>query len=109
MPSTKEKLEFVFAMARHTNVTFRDCQRIMRYAATIQRLAETACNRELTKAEILRDEKSQMDIIAICAPSDVEAKFSGDPRGCVVKLKVSDGYTNDWGREGICVPAGGVR
>jgi hypothetical protein len=97
MPAnTKDKLEFVFAMARHSNVNLHDCQRIMRYAATIRRLAETACNRELTIAEIRKDEKMQMDIIEICAPSDVTAKFNGDPRGCVVKLVVP---------EGICVPA----
>ena len=30
--------------------------------------------------------------------------FQGDPRGCTVKLTVPSGRTNDWGREGICVP-----
>ena len=29
----------------------------------------------------------------------------GDPRGCVVKLRVKSGRTNDMGQEGICVPA----
>lgn len=28
----------------------------------------------------------------------------GDPRGCVVKLTWPDGATNDWGKEGWCVP-----
>ena len=28
----------------------------------------------------------------------------GDPRGCVLKLTVPSGYTNDFGREGVCVP-----
>lgn len=30
--------------------------------------------------------------------------FQGDPRGCTVKVVVPSGRTNDWGREGICVP-----
>ncbi len=30
--------------------------------------------------------------------------FQGDPRGCTVKVTVPSGRTNDWGREGICVP-----
>ena len=30
--------------------------------------------------------------------------FSGDPRGCTVKLVMPDGYTDDWSREGVCVP-----
>jgi hypothetical protein len=102
--STNEKLEFVFAMAKHSNVNLHDCKRVMRYAATVQRLAETACNRELTVREIRKDERIQMDIIAILAPQECEAKFNGDPRGCVVKIQVPDGYTNDWGKEGICVP-----
>jgi hypothetical protein len=106
MVTTKEKLEFVFAMAKHANnTTLHECQRLMRYAATLQRLAETACNRELTVAEIRKEERIQMDVIAILAPHDCEVKFGGDPRGCVVKIVVPDGYTNDWGAEGICVPA----
>lgn len=105
MVSTKDKLEFVFVMARHTTVTLHDCTKLLRYAATCQRLAETACNRELTVQEIRKEENMQMDIIAVLVPYDCEAKFGGDPRGCVVKIKVPDGYTNDWGAEGICVPA----
>lgn len=30
--------------------------------------------------------------------------FSGDPRGSTVKLVFHDGATNDWGKEGYCVP-----
>jgi hypothetical protein len=30
--------------------------------------------------------------------------FSGDPRGATVKITVPSGRTNDWAREGICVP-----
>jgi hypothetical protein len=30
--------------------------------------------------------------------------FSGDPRGCTVKLTFADGATNDFGGEGWCVP-----
>jgi hypothetical protein len=32
--------------------------------------------------------------------------FSGDPRGCTVKLTFKDGYTNDFAHEGYCVPTG---
>lgn len=30
--------------------------------------------------------------------------LQGDPRGSTVKLTVPSGYTNDWGKEGVCVP-----
>ena len=102
--SAKDKLEFAFAMAKHSTVTLNQCKRLLRYAATYQRLAETACNRELTVSEIRKQENIGMDILAILAEHDCEALLDGDPRGCVVKVKVPDGYTNDWGNEGICVP-----
>lgn len=106
MKNTKDKLEFVYAMAKHSNATtLNECVKLMRCAATLQRLAETACNRELTVTEIRTEERIQLDVIAILAPHDCEAKFGGDPRGCVVKIVVPDGYTNDFGNEGICVPA----
>lgn len=28
----------------------------------------------------------------------------GDPRGACVKIQVPSGFTDDWGREGVCVP-----
>lgn len=34
--------------------------------------------------------------------------IGGDPRGCVLKITVPSKSTNDWGREGICVPAARV-
>lgn len=33
-----------------------------------------------------------------------EVIFSGDPRGCTVKLTFADGFTNDFAHEGYCVP-----
>ena len=30
--------------------------------------------------------------------------FSGDPRGCTAKLNIPNGETNDWGKEGWCIP-----
>lgn len=40
----------------------------------------------------------------LLAPFNIEPIFNGDPRGAVVKLKVPSGRTDDWGREGVCVP-----
>lgn len=105
MITTNLKIEFVFAMAKHSDVPLNHLKRVMRHAATVQRLAETACNRELTVQEILKDENAQADIIALIAEYDCAAVFSGDPRGACVKIQVPDDYTNDWGNEGICVPA----
>jgi hypothetical protein len=103
--ATKEKLEFVYAMAKHSTVTLNECKRLLRYAATFQRLSVLECNRQMSVAEIRKQENVGMDIIAILSPHDCEAVLGGDPRGCVVKVKTPDGYTNDFGGEGICVPS----
>lgn len=106
MVRTKDKLEFIFAMARHSNASLNDCIRIMRLATTLQSLAETACNRELTEFETRKQKRVTNSLVAIAsARLGCIVKCHGDPRGCVVKLQVPDGYTNDWGSEGVCVPA----
>lgn len=38
-------------------------------------------------------------------PYGMEPIIGGDPRGCTLKLKVPSGRTDDWGREGLCVPS----
>jgi hypothetical protein len=48
--------------------------------------------------------RTEARLAAIVKPLGIEPIFNGDPRGCVVKLRVPSGKTNDWGREGICVP-----
>lgn len=50
------------------------------------------------------DCRTQDRVTAVLKPFNIEPIFAGDPRGCVLKLKVPSGKTNDFGREGICVP-----
>jgi hypothetical protein len=117
--TTKHKLEFAFAMARHTKATVRQCEALMRYAGTLQRLEEDYCNIPMNDAEIARREAKMARIRGkvhgVCmeiAAADANGKFlniapifSGDPRGCVLKIRVPDGFSDDFGGEGICVPA----
>ena len=101
------------------------CSTICRHAATLHRLAEESCNghpmqanpyidaRELRKlqdkwdARIDRQEDRTEGLITDAArriKAVKGVKFSGDPRGCVVKLVLKSGRTNDFAQEGICVP-----
>jgi hypothetical protein len=109
---TRLKLEFVYLMAKHSNATLADCQRLMHLGASLGRLAEDHCNFDCEKSHGLKDEECPkqkrleqkvMDICyaitPICRP-----RFQHDPRGNTVKIVVPDGHTNDLGREGICVP-----
>jgi hypothetical protein len=102
--ATKDKLEFVHAMAKHSAATLWDCRRLLRYAATHQRLATEECNRQFTPMDEQKRIRVRQRIRKIAESFGAQARFSGDPRGCTVKLAVPDGYTNDWGKEGICVP-----
>lgn len=115
--TTKDKLEFTHAMARHTRATVRQCEALMRYAGTLQRLAEDDCNvatddvglinKRLDKRDCIR-ERVQDIIDDLNKSTDMlghAAVYSGDPRGAVLKIRVPDGFTNDMGKEGICVPS----
>jgi len=102
--TTKDKLEFAFAMARHSTASLPQIQRLMRYAATYGRLQEQDCNVGLTEAERAKEQRIECQIQLLCREFKAIPKFSGDPRGNTVKICVPDGYTNDWGSVGICVP-----
>lgn len=50
------KLEFAVAMARHTRATVRQIEALMRYAGTLQRIAESECNDDLSDVELAKRE-----------------------------------------------------
>lgn len=115
MTTTKDKLEFALAMGRHTRATVRQVQALMRYAGTLQRLAEDDCNiatddvglraRELKRARI----RSRVTDLCADLRKNRDAApvlmFSGDPRGAVLKIRVPSGFSNSFGDEGIVVPS----
>ncbi len=88
------------------------CSKLCRHAATLTRLAEAACNRPLTRADNDADEAAEArcrelvkELVADGVANVVAVVFQGDPRGAVVKLKVSD-RSGDWfgGDDYIVVP-----
>lgn len=111
MTSTKSKLEFTHAMARHTRATVRQCEALMRYAATLQRLDIATDDAGLQKREMkTRRIKHHVSILlagiaGVGTAEMCQPVFFNDPRGAVLKIRVPSGYTNDMGREGICVPS----
>lgn len=100
------------------------CSRICRAAKTYERVQESLCNgphwagdpnipmdryskmmdrwQARTEKEDKRLETLLARLVGLLGPG-YGAVLSGDPRGCVVKVKCPDGRTDDWGREGICV------
>ena len=145
MTRQREREEFIAVMVKE-GVPLAVTRQVLRYSATLQRLAEAQCNGDYpadngerkvvpcsrceaqwVRSSLVRDYKAPKiqrpgestarwvplickdcrtsDLVtAALAPYGITPVFQGDPRGCVVKLKVPSGYTNDMGREGVCVP-----
>lgn len=83
--------------------------RLMRLAEKHHKLMEDQCNgveiytRQGTpRAPLFRNRQA---ITYLLSGIGCGVLFSGDPRGCTVKIKFPDGATNDWGQDGFCVPA----
>jgi len=104
--TTKDKMEFAFHMARHSKATPHQVQRLMRYGATLNRLATKQCNEPWTDADQKKRDSIKAQVAKVCKEIGdcTGAECSNDPRGACLKITVADGFTNDWGREGICVP-----
>ena len=84
--------------------------KLMRYGAQLHTIAERVCSVDMGGKDFEKTEKRQAQyerlVRSECEGVEppMEPVFSGDPRGHTVKLRVPSGRTDDWGREGICVP-----
>lgn len=129
MATQKQREEFIRVLTEHTPDKFgyyevrRVAERLLRCGATYCRIQEFDCsspearygqheyNRrmqerwEREQARLHEQEKRVTQRVEdLCASIECRAIFSGDPRGHTIKIKVPDGFTNDWGHEGIFVP-----
>ena len=144
MSKQRDRDEFIAAMAGE-GVPVDALRKVLRYGATLHRIAELQCSSEAADrdqvpcpqefrhnkgAECLcrdygsftaaaeggggihgtvprvnvQEARTEARVLALLAPFNVVPVFNGDPRGAVLKLKVPSGRTNDWGRDGVCVP-----
>lgn len=83
MTTTKAKLEFVHAMARHTRATVRQCEALMRYAASLNTLAVNECNGEGRESgsrwgehDIAKRERIRRKVTELCAEIRANETFS---------------------------------
>ena len=84
--------------------TLAEVKLILRHAASLQRYAVNACNREVTPAEEKRAATLRLRIAEICQRHGATPMMHGDPRGSVVKILHSNLPNNSWGGDGYCVP-----
>ncbi len=128
MATQRDRWEFIHLMMKHTAAPEPEVQRaavrLLRYGATLRRLYTDLCNgpnyerchNEADYAFTLKEWQRYQDrippkkdrikakVTMLCASIGCKPLFQSDPRGATLKIVVPDGYTNDWGREGICVP-----
>ena len=106
MATTKDKMEFAYEMAKHSNVRLGQIERLLRFGTTLNRLAVKQCNEPWTERDERKRDHIKAHLLACVGIWEgvTGFVFSNDPRGACLKVKVADGFTNDWGREGICVP-----
>jgi hypothetical protein len=120
----KAREEFISLICEHVNYTkignpnrmpiVHFAQKLMRYGATLGRIAENECNgyqdwqgnwdAKAAAHDEAKEARIRLKVTNLCAEFGCKPVFQGDPRGNTLKIVVPDGYTNDWGREGICVP-----
>jgi hypothetical protein len=80
--------------------------RLIRRGKLLHRIAEMRCDGDSDPESLeQRWTITKNSVRVLLAPYDIEPMFSGDPRGCCLKLKFPSGRTNDFGNEGWCVPS----
>ena len=109
--SREIRQEFIGTLIEHTPhdwEQYRDLltlgRRLLRHGATYGRLQEAYCNRKLRRWEEKKEGRIETLLKEACEQWGITPIFQGDPRGNTPKLKMPDGYTDDWGHTGFCVP-----
>ena len=112
---TKAVEQLVIDLERNgCNPSEKKCKRLMQLANNHHKAMEDYCNGTRDPYDSDSEDKpwySKMksEITELATSMGcVGVKFSGDPRGCTVKLILPNGETNDWGKEGWCVPTNEV-
>jgi hypothetical protein len=130
--SQKARWEFVHLFMKHVTLSagqtegdaYRAALKLLRYGSTLGRIAMEDCNgaeypnglrpeqynaiqarwEKWMDKEHAKETRVEDHVRQVCAEFGVKPAFSGDPRGCVLKLKMPDGYSNSFGGDGLCVP-----
>lgn len=115
--SSKEKMEFAFQIARHTSATMSDVQRLLRYGATLGRIAEDQCNgyskpiytsakpayewdAEAAERDEAKSARIKDKVFSVCHSFNCRAYFQGDPRGLTLRVKFQFAK-DDWREIGV--------
>ena len=87
----------------HQGATLADCRRLIKAAARHDLMMIRKCNGLGATGDTLDRARSNIKRLAVKLGAS-GVVLGGDPRGCTCKLTFSDGFVNDFGKEGFCVP-----
>lgn len=73
---------------------------VLRYAATIYRLATAECNRPLTTSDRHRYARTWVKLMGTLVPYKCDAHMDA----LVLKIRCPSGAYDSWGQDGLCVP-----
>jgi hypothetical protein len=86
----------------------REIALLLRRSTAYKAIQEKWCNEPLSEKKeayyLKREKNIEQRITEFLATIDAKPTFGGDPRGATVKIICPDGFTDDWGHEGLCVP-----
>lgn len=108
--------QFIADLRKHGNATgepYAIASELIGKAARHERYMVAQCNGEypygrdhnMDDGHPKKVEKCRADITSLAKEAGAKGViFGGDPRGCTCKLTFADGFTNDFAKEGYCVP-----
>lgn len=108
-PRTENRVAFIAALLMDRkpdllpNVAARTASAMASIASALHTLAEHDCNVGLTSRQENRRENLQSDLLTLARYCELDAKFSGDPRGAAARLtdpnddSAGDGFAGGWG------------
>ena len=77
----------------------KDVDWLHRQETTLHRLAETACNRELSDPEQRKQIRIEGYVKDLLECYGVRVRFEGDPRGGTIRMFFDSHASNNWGGE----------
>ncbi len=69
------------------------------YETALHRLAETACNRDMTEHEVKREDSISNKVRIITNQLGFKVRFNNDPRGGTIRFILPSGKSNNWDSE----------
>ena len=94
--------EFLVMLARELpnekDLTIIDlAKQLMKLARKHDRLQVCDCNVGLSDKQRAQEKRIEDKVVELCGTFGFKVKFSGDPRGCTVKLILPSGRYNSFG------------